>query len=57
MKLFKELTKEEEVSFIKWARDNYKVYDEIKGIWHPVVQRECVRMNEENHFSLERKEK
>jgi len=48
MKLWKELTAEEEVSFRKWARENYKPYDEISGVWHPVVQEECVKINKEN---------
>lgn len=47
MGLFRELTPEEEKDFRKWARDNYKPYNEIKGVWHPVVQDECVRMNKE----------
>ena len=45
--LFKELTVEEAQEFAQWARDNYKPGDPIPGIWHPVVQRECVIMNEE----------
>lgn len=28
-----------------WARENYKPFDPITGVWHPVVQAECVRMN------------
>lgn len=30
-----------------WARANYKVNYPIDGRWHPVVQQECVNMNEE----------
>ena len=26
-------------------RDNYKPLDPIKGIWHPVIQDECAKMN------------
>jgi hypothetical protein len=44
---FRALTPTEETKFRSWARDNYKPGTEIKGIWHPVVQSECVRMNEE----------
>ena len=49
--LFRELTEEEKDRFRQWARQNYKVYSEIKGIWHPVVQEECVRMNAETGYS------
>ena len=42
MKFFRELTEEEKEGFRKWARENYKVYSPIKGIWHPIVQEECV---------------
>lgn len=48
MKLFRELTPEEEKEFRKWARENYQPLTEIKGIWHPVVQDECVKINKEN---------
>jgi hypothetical protein len=45
--LFRELTEAEEMEFRLWARENYEPFTEIKGIWHPVVQDECRRMNEE----------
>jgi hypothetical protein len=45
--LFRELSTEEEKSFRQWARDNYKPFDPIEGIWHSVIQSECVKMNEE----------
>jgi len=32
MKLFRELTQQEELEFRKWAGDNYKLYGEIKGM-------------------------
>ena len=47
MNLFRELTPKEEKEFRKWARDNYEPFTEIKGIWHPVVQDECVKMSKE----------
>lgn len=47
MNLFKTLTEEEKPAYRQWARENYKPFDPIKGIWHPVVQEECVKMNEE----------
>lgn len=46
-KLFRDLAKEEEMEFREWARLNYKPLSEIKGTWHPVVQQECVKINEE----------
>ena len=45
---FKSLSSEEEQEFRQWARDNYKVGEAISGVWHPVVQDECVKINTEN---------
>jgi hypothetical protein len=45
--LFRDLDDEEIADFKQYARDNYNIGDDIKGIWHPVVQRECTLMNEE----------
>jgi hypothetical protein len=45
MNLFRQLSADEEKEFRKWARDNYQPFTEIKGIWHPVIQDECVKMN------------
>ncbi len=47
MKLFRDLSPDEEQEFRDWARQNYVPYSEIKGIWHPVVQDECVKINKE----------
>ena len=47
MKLFKDLSAEEEAEYRQWARKSYTPFTEIKGIWHPVVQEECVKMNKE----------
>jgi|TARA_Y100000034_G_scaffold100282_1_gene123520 hypothetical protein len=44
---FRKLDEVEELEFRQWARDNYKKHDPIKGIWHPVVQEECVKINQE----------
>lgn len=44
---FRQLSSEEEKDFRKWARDNYKAFSDISGAWHPVVQDECKKMNEE----------
>jgi len=43
---FRTLTPTEEDQFRSWARDNYEPGAEIKGTWHPVVQDECVRINQ-----------
>ena len=50
-RLFKNLEIDELLEYKTWAREHYVVHSEIKGIWHPVVQIECVRMNcERNGF-------
>ncbi len=46
-KLFRNLTSEEEKSFIRWARDNYKPGDPINSLWHPVARQEAECMNRE----------
>lgn len=46
--LFKNLSLEQEGEFRAWARENYKPLEPIKGVWHPVIQDECVKMNIEN---------
>jgi hypothetical protein len=46
MRLFRENMSSEEIEDCKkWARDNYKAHDKIKGVWHPEVQKECVQIN------------
>jgi len=45
MRMFINLSPVEEAKFRKWARDNYKPLSNIDGIWHPIVQDECVKMN------------
>ena len=52
MTLFRELTEEEAGKFRAWARKNYKPFDEIKGVWHPVVQNECTKINSETGLKL-----
>jgi hypothetical protein len=47
MKLFRKLTATEEAEFRKYARDTYQPFHPIDGTWHPVVQDECRKMNEE----------
>lgn len=51
MKLFRDLSEQEE--FRRWARKNYVAFTPIPGIWHPVVQDECRRINEETELSIE----
>lgn len=46
MKMFRNLSPIQEAAFRQWARENYKPGSDIKGIWHPVVQDECRKMNE-----------
>ena len=46
MKLFKDIDDPTEINaFIQWARENYTPGEPINGVWHPIVQAECVRMN------------
>ena len=53
MKLFNENLSESDIKAHKqWARDNYEPHSPIKGIWHPVVQEECAKMNKEAHLNF-----
>jgi hypothetical protein len=52
MRLFKNLTPDEEAEFRQWARANYKPFAQINGVWHPVVQDECTKMNVEAELDL-----
>lgn len=47
MQLFRQLSAAEESEFRLWARENYRRHDPINGVWHPVIQAECVAMNAE----------
>jgi hypothetical protein len=53
MKLFRELSKDEEESFREWARVNYEPFTPINGVWHPVVQDECQKINSTADFHLD----
>lgn len=44
---FRTLSPSETRHFRQWARDNYEAFSEICGVWHPVVQAECVAINTE----------
>jgi hypothetical protein len=45
--MFKVLSPKEVEEFKQWARKNYTPFHEINGVWHPVIQEECVKMNKE----------
>ena len=47
MKLFRALSEGEVTEFKAAARRDYKPYSDIKGIWHPVYQSECVAITSE----------
>ena len=47
MTFFHELSPEQEVEYRQWARDNYEPLSPIEGIWHPIVQEECTKINKE----------
>lgn len=47
MSMFKVLSITERHEYKKWARENYKPFEDIKGIWHPIVQEECIQINRE----------
>ena len=53
---FRKLNKDKVIEFKKWARENYIPFDIIKGIWHPVIQFECVQINIENSEFITQKE-
>ncbi len=52
MKLFRDLSQAEEEKFREWARQNYNPFTEIRGVWHPVIQRECTKINEETEVQF-----
>ena len=39
-----ELSSVEEADLKKWARDNFKINDEIEEVWDPLVKLECMKM-------------
>lgn len=44
---FRRLNDHETEEFKGWARRFYTPGMGIQGVWHPVTQAECVKMNEE----------
>ena len=55
MELFRELSEGDVVQFRAWARNNYEPLTPIKGIWHPVVQEECTKMNRAAELVIDKK--
>jgi hypothetical protein len=51
MKLFKTLSPAEEAEYRAAARAKYTPFDSINGVFHPVYQDECVKMNAELGYS------
>ena len=53
MPLFRDdISTEEAETMQSWARDNYEPHTPIKGIWHPLVQEECTKMNSEHGLRI-----
>ncbi len=48
--VYRYLSDEEELQFRAHARTIYEPFAPIEGIWHPVYQEECVRINHELSF-------
>ncbi len=46
---FRSLNDDKECLFREWARKNYILGGEIKGVWHPAIRDECEKMNAEVH--------
>jgi hypothetical protein len=41
------LSEKEKQEFIDWALENYKPFSKISPLWHPIIQSECKRINDE----------
>ena len=50
MKIFKDLTAEEEEEFRQWAREHYLPKGARSNVWHPVVHNEMEKMERELGF-------
>ena len=48
--VFRYLSDQEELVFRSHARTKYVAFSPIEGIWHPVYQDECVRINHEASY-------
>jgi len=53
---FRKLGAAEKETFRQAARNNYELFTPIEGIWHPIYQIECVRLNFEAATFVEDKE-
>lgn len=42
---FAYLSFEKQEEQARWAKENYKPFTPIDGLWHPIAQFECVRIN------------
>jgi hypothetical protein len=45
---FRKLSEDDAAKFRKAARETYEPFSSIDGLWHPLYQAECVRINAEN---------
>lgn len=45
--MFRDLDDNEEQEFRQWSRENYEPGSKIEAFWHPVVQDECHKINQE----------
>ena len=56
MSIFKPRTDEFVEECKLWARGNYKPFDEIKGIWYPETQFECMLITLEADLEMPREQ-
>ena len=47
--MFKKLSNIEKEEYRKWARENYIPNETISNFWHPVVQMECININQQQN--------
>jgi hypothetical protein len=40
-------TPAEEQDYRQWAREHYKMEDDIKATWHPIIVNECLKIIKE----------
>jgi hypothetical protein len=53
MKPHRDISPKKIIEFQQWARENYVPGSMINGVWHPIIQRECVQINEDALNSLQ----
>ena len=55
LKLYKVVdTEEEREVYRQWARDNYEPFTPIDGVWHWLVQEECIKINRNTDLPWEK---